>query len=230
MRLHFLQHVDFEGLGSIHDWILKSGHTLTQTQLFISNELPAIKDIDGLIIMGGSMSIGDELQYPWLAVEKEYIKQAMAAKLPVLGICMGAQILADLLGAKVYRNENSEIGWFPVQLTNAARQTQLFDVLPDQFNVMHWHGDTFDIPAGAMHLASSLATPNQGFLYQGHVLAMQFHLELKEQDMELMIEYCGNDIEPGEFTQSVEELENSRPEIAINNQWLDQILSAFFKS
>src|SRR6185295_12926699 len=106
--------------------------------------------------------------------EKDLISQCIKQGKMVLGICLGAQLIASAMGAKVYRNRQKEIGWYEVQLTKAARNTDLFPYAPDEFLTFHWHGETFDLPNGAVRIATSAATPNQGFIYGRNVVALQF--------------------------------------------------------
>ncbi len=113
MRAHYLQHVPFEGLGSIEPWLIDAGYTITSTHLFETAEFPEPDDFDLLVVMGGPMSINDEAVYPWLTPEKRFLRQVMETGKPVLGICLGAQLIAGCLGAKIFPNEEKEIGWFP---------------------------------------------------------------------------------------------------------------------
>ena len=206
MRLHYFQHVSFEGLSSIDPWAKEMGYEITATRLFAKDPFPNLDDIDWLIIMGGPMGIYDEDKYPWLLSEKNYIEQAVVQGKIVLGICLGAQLIADVLGAKIYPNKYKEIGWFPIQKTSETAQTRLADFLPAQIDAFHWHGDTFDIPKGAIHIAKSKACENQGFIYDDHVVALQFHLETMEQSAKELIDNCRNDIKEGPFIQSSEEI------------------------
>ena len=114
MRAHYLQHVEFEGLGSIEPWLKAAGYEITNTRLFESAKLPDLKKIDLLIVMGGPMSVNDEDDFPWLVSEKKFIREAINSGKPVLGICLGAQLIASATGARVYRNPIKEIGWFPI--------------------------------------------------------------------------------------------------------------------
>jgi len=120
----------------------------------------------------------------------------------VLGICLSAQLIADVLGAKIYPNKYREIGWFPIQKTHETAETRLADFLPVEIDAFHWHGDTFDIPTGAIHIAKSAACENQGFIYDDHVVALQFHLETMEQSAKDLIDNCEDDITEGPFVQS----------------------------
>lgn len=176
LRVHWLQHADFEDLGCIAPWLAARGHTVTHTRLCAGEPLPPHTAFDWLIVMGGPMNIYEYEQYPWLRAEKQLIGEAIAANRRLLGICLGSQLIADVLGGKVTRNKHIEIGWFPVRLT--TRDSRLLDDFPETFDAFHWHGDTFEIPAGARHLASSEACANQAFAYGERVLGLQFHPEV----------------------------------------------------
>ena len=115
MRAHYLQHVPFEALGSIESWLQNAGYEISCTQFFNSVELPEIADIHFLIVMGGPMSVNDEQKHPWLTTEKRFIKNTIEAGKPVLGICLGAQLIANSMGGEVFQNAEKEIGWFPVE-------------------------------------------------------------------------------------------------------------------
>jgi GMP synthase-like glutamine amidotransferase len=143
MKIHYLQHVPFEDLANIESWARSRDHDLSKTLLFAGDSLPRMPDFDWLIIMGGPMNIHEEDRYPWLAKEKEFIHQAIASDKIVLGICLGAQLMADVLGGKVRKNVHREIGWFPVKLMPESRASPIFRVLPEEFMALHWHGDTF---------------------------------------------------------------------------------------
>ncbi len=177
MNIHYLQHVPFEGLGSIHDWVKRRGHTLRATHFYRGDALPVVETLDLLLVMGGPMNIYEEASYPWLKEEKRFIEQAIATGRHELGICLGAQLVADALGAKVYANADKEIGWFPVERTQATSGDCLFAALHSRLEVFHWHADTFDIPSGAVHAARSAGCAHQAFVYDERVVGLQFHLE-----------------------------------------------------
>ena len=162
MRVHYLQHVPFEGIGSIKNFLIEKGHELTCTKLYEKEKLPPAQNFDWLIVMGGPMGVYDEQIYPWLKLEKKFIKEAISSGKTVLGICLGAQLIADTLGARVYQNKYREIGWFDIIRSKEAENTLLAKALPQKAKVFHWHGDTFDIPNGAIPLARSEACQNQG--------------------------------------------------------------------
>jgi GMP synthase-like glutamine amidotransferase len=139
MHAHFFQHVPFEGIGNIEPWLITKGYEITSTQFYISSQLPDYKKVDLLIIMGGPMSVNDEDKFPWLVAEKQFIRNCVEGGKPVLGICLGSQLIANALGAKVYRNREREIGWFAVQGTEPPNVTTFR--FPATFEVFHWHGD-----------------------------------------------------------------------------------------
>ncbi len=203
-RLHYLQHVAFEGLGCIRPWADAAGWRITGTRLFENARLPAIQDFDWLVIMGGPMNVHQDLEHPWLKEEKILIGQAIEQKKVVLGICLGAQLIADVLGARVTRNRHKEIGWHPVYRTAKPEKSSLLPALADNLPVLHWHADTFDLPAGAVHLARSEACQNQAFIYAKRVLGLQFHLEVSREGLQALVRNCADDITEGPFVQSAE--------------------------
>ncbi|MBN1441715.1 MAG: type 1 glutamine amidotransferase, partial [Planctomycetes bacterium] len=147
MRIHHLQHVPFEGLGTIEEWARSRGHEISRTRLHAGDPLPAPREVDWIVVTGGPMSVQDEERHPWLRAEKRCIAEMIAEGKTVLGICLGAQLVADALGARVARNRHREIGWFPVELVAEASCTGLFRGFPQRLDAFHWHGDAFDIPA-----------------------------------------------------------------------------------
>nr|WP_320010789.1 amidotransferase [uncultured Desulfobulbus sp.] len=227
MRIHALQHVFFEGLGALNDWITKQAHTLSLTRLYAGELLPDLESFDLLLIMGGPMNIYDDDLYPWLAQERAFISQAIAAGKSALGICLGAQLLADALGARVYPGPKKEIGWFPIEISPAGQQG-LFQGLPASALVFHWHGDTFDLPPGALHLAQSYGCINQAFLFEGRVLGLQFHLESTEETVREIITHCGDELIQGEYIQTEEQMTQVAPaRFAEMHRLLEIMLSRF---
>ncbi|MEM9445504.1 MAG: amidotransferase [Verrucomicrobiota bacterium] len=206
MRVHYLQHVPFEGLGSMEPWLRANGHQITHSPLFDSAALPASSAFDFLIIMGGPMGIYDEKRYPWLVEEKRFIEKNMSDGKPMLGICLGAQLIANVLGATVKKNPHKEIGWFEITKAAELEKTPLTNSFPDKAHVFHWHEDTFEIPGGASHLAQSHACANQGFIYQDRVLALQFHLETTYESAKALVDHCGNELEESASIQTPEDM------------------------
>lgn len=202
LRIHALQHVPFEGLGHIGQWITRHGHQLTMTKWFDDPLLPDMCDFDRLIIMGGPMNIYEDAQYPWLAKERKFIKEVIDCGKSAVGICLGAQLLADALGSPVFAGMEKEIGWFPVTLTDAGKNTPLLHDVSQEQLVFHWHGDTFDPPAGAIHLAESKGCRSQAFLYDNRILGLQFHLESTPETVHALLHHCKNELLPGRYIQS----------------------------
>ncbi len=193
MRIHYLQHVPFEGPGGIEAWAEARGHRLTGTPLYAQASLPALDSLDWLIVMGGPMNVYEADRHPWLIPETRFIGEAIAAQKRVLGICLGAQLIAVALGARVNGDACREIGWSPVVFSGAARTQPALAGLPERIEAFHWHSDTFEIPAGAVAAATSDACPNQLFIYRQRVVAMQFHLETTPAGAEQLIRHCGGD-------------------------------------
>lgn len=222
LNIHYLQHVPFEGLGSIESWVTSQNHALSATRLYKNDPLPAVEDLDWLIILGGPMNIHEDQIYPWLTQEKRLIEQAIQQNKTVIGICLGSQLIADVLGAKVYPGQHKEIGWYPIEKTNP---TPIFNSLPSQLTVFHWHGDTFDLPDGATHLARTEACQNQAFIYQNQVLALQFHLESTRETVQQIMTHCANELVTGTYIQKPEALLAEDQRFATINRAMNQILN-----
>ena len=207
MRVHVLQHVPFEGPGSIADWCVAGGHALNITPLFIpNNALPETAAVDLLVNMGGPMSVYDEQIHPWLAAEKEFIRTFLTTGKPVLGICLGAQLLALCCGATVGRAAHPEIGWYPVSPTPAAAVFPWLNALLANRPVLfHWHGERFEIPAGAENLAETDANDNQAFILgEGRIVGLQFHPEMTPVLLEQMVAEGRHELVAGGFVQSAD--------------------------
>ncbi|QIK37944.1 type 1 glutamine amidotransferase [Caldichromatium japonicum] len=201
-----LQHVPFEGPGVIADWSRQRGHRLIPVNLFAQKELPAPTELDVLVVMGGPMGVDDESAYSWLKAEKRLIADCIHAGKQVIGVCLGAQLIAQVLGARVYRHRHAEIGWFPIGLTDRARAHPLMAGLPAEILAFHWHNDTFDLPHGALHLAHSAACERQAFLYDGRVLGLQCHLEITPQGLWDLISHDADSLQPGPFVQTADQM------------------------
>ncbi|HEX5132566.1 MAG TPA: gamma-glutamyl-gamma-aminobutyrate hydrolase family protein [Candidatus Krumholzibacteria bacterium] len=199
--LHCVQHVPFEHPARIAGWAEASGLRVHMLRPYAGDVFPDAGEIDGLVVMGGPMSVHDEHRFPWLAGEKRLIEAALAAGRPVLGVCLGAQLLAAALGARVYRNRFQEIGWHRIEATGAGRDHERY-TFPAEALVYHWHGETFDLPAGAVHLARSAACENQAFAWGGRALGLQFHLELTPAEIEALVENCRHELGSGPYVQS----------------------------
>ncbi len=207
MRLHYIQHVEFEGLANIQPWAEENGWKISATHLYRGEKLPAPDDLDWLIVMGGPMNVYEEREYPWLASEKIFIRSAIEKNKIVLGICLGAQLIACVSGAKVFPNKYKEIGWFPVDLLQGAADSPPFRHFPNTFMAFHWHGDTFDLPPEATMLASSEACSAQAFsLNRGRVVGLQFHLESSQESVQGLIQNCSDELVEGEYIQRPDDI------------------------
>jgi GMP synthase-like glutamine amidotransferase len=185
MHVHWLQHANYEDLGCIAPWLEAHGHTHSATLLHQGEQPPGIETFDALIVLGGPMNIYQHAEYPWLIDEKRLIRAAIDSGRRVLGICLGSQLIADVLGVpgetNVVRNAETELGFFPVTCSAEGRRHPLFAGLAETFTAFHWHGDTYRLPAGAVNLASSAACAQQAFAWDGlRVLGLQFHLEVTQ--------------------------------------------------
>ncbi len=203
MKVHVLQHAAFEGLGSIADLLAGSAAEISFTRFYLDDPLPAPEGLDLLIVMGGPMSVNDEVEFAWLKDEKRFIRQTLDKGVAVLGICLGAQLIASATGARVYPNQEREIGWFRVAGTKGGDDSFCF---PDLLDVFHWHGETFDLPAGAVRLAGSPACRNQAFQLGKNAIGLQFHLEMTPVTVRAMVENCRHELTDGRYVQSESEL------------------------
>ncbi len=230
-RLHYIQHVPFETPGAILDWARERGFQVTATKVFLDDPFPSPSKVDFLVFMGGPMSVHDESQYQWLPEEKAFLREALSLEdgPKILGICLGAQLLAEALGADVFSGRYKEIGWFPVEFTPAALAHSLFEGFPERLNVFHWHGETFSLPEEAVHLARSEACENQAFLYEERALALQFHMEVTSETVAALIENCPEDMTPGPYVQNVEEIQGQPELFETAHAYLFRLLDAFMR-
>ena len=200
MRAHYLQHVPFEGLGSIEIWLQTVGYEITSTQFYESTDLPRVEEIDLLVVIGGPMSINDEIKYPWFVDEKEFIRSAIELGKPTLGICLGAQLIANAMGGKVFQNSVKEIGWFPVQAVASSNNAAF--KFPEETVVFHWHGETFSLPSEAIQIAKSEGCKNQAFQIGNSVIGLQFHLETTPDSAQSIVANCRDELVAGEYIQT----------------------------
>ncbi|MFW5750180.1 MAG: type 1 glutamine amidotransferase [Planctomycetota bacterium] len=197
MIVHCLMHVPFEGPAMIAQWAAARGFAL-QTWRVDRGELPRPEAGDRLVVLGGPMGVGDQAEHPWLGLELEFLCEQIAAQRRILGICLGAQLLAAALGARVMRQAEAEIGWF----TLAADPAGLALGLPPRCTAFHWHGETFALPTGAVRLAHSAACANQGFVWADRIFGLQFHLEVTPAAIAGMCTHCAGDLVPGRWIQA----------------------------
>lgn len=223
MNVHVLQHVPFEGLGSIETWLSGRHANLGYTRFYELTRLPELDGLDLVIALGGPMSVNDEEQFPWLQAEKQFLRAAIECGTAVVGICLGAQLIASALGARVYPNPVKEIGWLEIVATPAVGELFRF---PEQATVFHWHGETFDLPAGATRLAQSATCVNQAFQIGRNVLGLQFHLETTPASVTAMLADDCDELVPGPAIQSEAEIRAAGPLYYSRiNQLMEQVLN-----
>jgi len=191
MRFLCLQHVPFEGPAALADWARTRGHGIDCHALYESANLPPLDEYDGLMVLGGPMNLYEELEHPWLAAEKNFIRSALDAGHTIIGICLGAQLIADALGTSVRPGPAPEIGWFPIQREDGCPRGF---PLPDELSVLHWHGDQFDLPEGTQPIAQTGVCPVQGFTDGTHILALQCHLEATPESVAALVSNCEAEI------------------------------------
>jgi len=229
MIAHYFKHVPFEDIGSIRSWLMMAGYTITCTPFFKSANLPALEKIDLLVVMGGPMSVNDEKRYPWLVPEKQFIRQMIISGKPVLGVCLGAQLIASAMGAKVYPNWVKEIGWFPVYgVLSGDRSIFRF---PQSVQPFHWHGETFDLPTGATRIAKSDGCENQAFQLGQSVIGLQFHLETTPQSAQDLVTHCRDELIHASYIQTETEILSAKPaQYQSINHLMDKILTFLARS
>lgn len=206
LNIHCFMHVAFEGPGLIADWIALKGHHLEFTRFYEKETMPAPEAVDLLVIMGGPMNVFDYHMHSWMQEEIDWVSEYIKTGKALLGICLGAQIIAVALGSEVYPGKEKEIGWFDIRFLPSLGDYKICKQLPSSRKVFHWHGDTFDIPEGAVRIAESGLFPNQGFIYNKKIIALQFHLEMKPSNVLGLVENCRDDLLPGPFVQSEKEI------------------------
>lgn len=237
MHVLVFQHVPFEDLGAMAPWL---DARKAQVQVIRQYEpesglLPALSAIDLIIVLGGPMSVHDTDQYPWLEAEKAYIQSALRAKTPILGLCLGAQLIAEQLGGTVRKNLLPEIGWWPVHWHAAAQhiwpecqcadRPELEAIEAAGTRVFHWHGETFDLPAEAQLLAHSAACVNQGFLYRDHVVGLQFHLEMTPETVDHLLVDGAEELVDSPFVSTAEKMKSEPVDTyALNQRLIGELL------
>jgi GMP synthase (glutamine-hydrolysing) len=232
MRVAVLQHIACEPPGVYEDVLRERGVEILRVELDEGEPLPPRDAIDAIVCMGGPMSVTDDATLPWLTPEKAFIADGVRNGVPFWGVCLGVQLLAASLGARVYPGQAPEVGVLPVDLTSEARSDSVFSALPSDFLTLQWHGDTFDLPEGAVRLAGSPACPNQAFRYGKAAYGVQFHIEVSPdlaREWADVPEYAGaleRVLGPGALTDLIARIEEHAEEMSSNaatlfERWLD---------
>ncbi|MFO7857778.1 MAG: type 1 glutamine amidotransferase [Ectothiorhodospiraceae bacterium] len=223
MRIHYLQHMPFEKPAAIAEWAISHGHEITGSHVYRGDPLPSTDDFDWLVVMGGPMGVSDIDEYQWMRPELDLIGKSVACGRRVLGVCLGAQFLAHALGARVYPAPEKEIGWLPVE--GLPVQTPgVYAGLPAHFVPLHWHGDTFDLPGDAVHLARGPACANQAFQFGDRAIGLQFHIEATPDSVAEMSDHCADDIEGGRWQMSESAIRDCSERCATMRPILDDLL------
>lgn len=220
MHIHFIQHVPFETPGYLWEWAIAQQHSTSFTKIYEAVKFPEPDAMDLLVIMGGPMGVYEEDKHPWLKEEKTFIRAAIDAGVKVLGICLGAQLVAEAAGARVYPNNEKEIGWWPVRKVTNDKTLFFLDAFPEEFVTFHWHGDTFDLPAGAKHLFATEVCPNQGFLINDRIAGLQFHFEATPALVDEMVAHGADELVAAPYIQQSELIKQYAPHYDANQHEL----------
>ena len=204
-------------------------HSINYTRFYENHKIPNIVDFDLLIILGGPMSVNEEEKYTWLKTEKIAIKEAIEKNKIVIGICLGSQLIANVLGEEVYKNSEKEIGWFDINLIEQKESENTLNLKEKRLKVFHWHGETYKLPENSNHLAYSECCENQAFLYNKRILGLQFHLEVTQKSIVTMIENGRNELNKGKYIQLENEILEQAEYIESNNKLMFQILDNLTK-
>ncbi|MSP40671.1 MAG: amidotransferase [Deltaproteobacteria bacterium] len=232
-KLLVCQHVAHELLGTLNPLLKRAGFRIRYVNFARHPDAqPTLDGYDGLVILGGPMSVNDAHRLPHLNTELKLIEAALRGNLPVLGICLGSQLIAKTLGANVYRNREKEIGWYDISPTEEAEQDPLLSGLAKSEKIFQWHGETFDLPRGTCHLAFSPLCAHQAFRYGGNVYGFQFHLEVDEPMIQRWLRVPDNRKEIAALGANItaERIHRETPEhIARLQQLSESVFGAFIE-
>lgn len=217
MKIAILQHVDFEGPAEIENWCRQTRTEYKIYRIFQGDTLPNAVETDFLVILGGPMSVLDDL--PWLEQERQLIRTFISQGKPVFGVCLGGQQIAKALGAAIFQGEFREAGWLPIR---TMKSTTVGD-LPEELVVFHWHGEQFGLPEGAERLFVSAVCPNQGFVYNGNVIGLQFHFESTQESIECILQNDAAFLDGSAYTQTAAKI-RKQPIPAGNRELLYRLL------
>jgi GMP synthase-like glutamine amidotransferase len=232
LRVHYFQHIAGEGFGSCYDYLKAHQAKITATEFFALpvdlplelEALPHIDEVDLLIIMGGTMSVNDEANYPWLKLEKRWLRRYLSAGKPAIGLCLGGQLIANALGASVSRNQHQELGW--IDVGRVSHVPENYFQIPEKINIMQWHSETFEIPRGGVRLAQNNVCQNQMYQIGRNVLGFQFHPEMTPHALQLLIENEEDSaVFNGQYVQPIAELKKTiKSKFEQGNQLLNRAI------
>ncbi len=221
-----LQHAPYEQPCYISKWLHHQSIPVKDVNLWSGDDLPEVDEVSFLIIMGGPMNIYEEEKYPWLIKEKKFIRNVIDHNIPVLGICLGAQLISDVLGGTVTRLSYPEYGWVSVSRTTQVTESLPFSsIIPNDLIVFQWHQDTFSIPPGAIHLFKSDTCPHQGFIYNNSTIGLQFHPELDEHDIRMFLELVEKDTEITDQDYPKDDILQNISLYKRGNEFIDSLLT-----
>ncbi|QKI90149.1 type 1 glutamine amidotransferase [Thiomicrorhabdus xiamenensis] len=204
MNVAVLIHAPFERLGQIRLWLEQRSAVIHEVLLYQQDAVyPPLEETDLVIVLGGPMSVNEEDKYPWLVSEKAYIREVVAADIPLLGICLGGQLIATALGSSVTLNPETEIGWHQVERTSNSADVFQF---PPSMEIFNWHGETFELPQGAVRLLRSRVCENQGFQIGRRIIGLQCHPEVRAQEIQQWVDEIGGQMVEGDYVQSPSEM------------------------
>lgn len=222
MNILALRHYEFDDVNVFSSWAHEQQHDLKVCEAWLGVDMAWLDWMDMLLILGGPMGVYEEDSYPWLKKEKHFVQEAIHLDKKILGICFGAQMLAEVLGGRVYPHTYKEIGWHQVQRTQEIHPW--LSELPEKFVTMQWHGDTYDLPEGASLLATSAACRNQAFAYGERIVGLQFHLEMTKTGIENAVKHWSHELQDKSFIQSADSIEQQLPRCEESARMLRQIL------
>lgn len=225
-RICSLEHAEAEGAGKIAAWTVRRGYPLQVVRLDRGEALPALEDFEMLVIMGGAMNVYQDRDYPWLPGERALVAAAIQAGKVVLGVCLGAQLIADALGGRVVQNRVKEVGWFPVR---KCTPHELFASFPEECTAFHWHGDTFGLPVGAVRIAESEACANQAFVFGDRVVGLQFHVEVTPEAVRGFLVGADDYLQPEKWVQTASALREAAPDLSETDRGLEVLLDGLAK-
>lgn len=229
MHIHYFQHDHFEDLGYIGEWAASHHITTSCTRLDLDPLFPLHETYDWLVVLGGKMGVNDAAAFPWIREELDFIRHSIQMGKVVLGICLGSQMIAAALGARVYKNTEPEMGFYPVLFNANAKADSVFRHFPEALTVMHMHFDTFELPAGAVAMAKSEITGCQAFRFAKNVFALQFHFEVSVANAPVFIQEITPELVPGRLVQQPEEMLSCLGCCELNNRVFAEVLDTILQ-